>query len=248
MDCKTAQQLLPYHGRAAAELAPSEAQALEAHLAECPSCASQVQSEQQLDAHLAQAMRAVPIPIGLRDRLHLRLRNQRKATVRRRIDQLATAAAACLLIGLGAYLVILNRPLESPLDMNEFGSISQPRHIQQVQDWLDYQVGSPLALPLELQDRWDFDRLNYTCLQRLHQHNVPTLVFQKDDVQTVVYLLRAGQYKPDTVGTGFNPEFPQNAWKLGGDGQFEYTAVIVGEEKAFLKPPETMSRTLPSAP
>lgn len=238
MDCRTAQQLLPYHGRAAAELTPSDAQALDVHLAECASCAAQLQTEQQLDTHFAQAVRAVPIPIGLRQRLVRRLTLQQKAGQWRRLDRWVTAAAACILIGLGGYLVLAHQRFDKPLNMRDYGDISQPHSTDQVQDWLDYVLTDSLALPAELRDRWDFDRLNYSCIQRLHSKNVPTLVFQKQDVQTVVYLLRSGQYRPETVAGAFEPESSQNAWKLGGDGEYEYTAVVVGDEKPFLKTPD----------
>jgi hypothetical protein len=83
------------------ELEDSEAEALEGHLADCPECGSLASQERRLDDHLGQAMRAVTIPVGLRDRLVNKLSAERDAWYRRwllRGVAVAAVAAAILLL------------------------------------------------------------------------------------------------------------------------------------------------------
>jgi hypothetical protein len=97
MDCKTARLLLSLACPRATELDPAEAEALEAHVADCPECGRLAQAERQLDDRLGTAMRAVPVPVDLLSRLQSRL-NKQAHWYRRHVRELV-AVAALLLVG-----------------------------------------------------------------------------------------------------------------------------------------------------
>ena len=94
MDCRTAQLLIEFVRPAVAELDAADAQELHGHLAACPECASASHLREQMDHHFGAAMRAVPLPIGLRDWLLARLAALPR-TRRHHILRWATGAAVC---------------------------------------------------------------------------------------------------------------------------------------------------------
>lgn len=104
MDCEAVRLFLSFPG----ELPPPEADALAGHLALCAECDARARGEQRLDAWMGRAMRAVPVPAGLKQRLDARLAAARAADRRRKLARwvapLAAAAAAILLIGVVARL------------------------------------------------------------------------------------------------------------------------------------------------
>ena len=83
MDCKTARLLLNFTRIDSQDLEEDEAEALASHLAGCQDCGAVTRAEQKLDDHIGRAMRHVTVPDGLRDRLLLRLANQRDLWYRR---------------------------------------------------------------------------------------------------------------------------------------------------------------------
>src|SRR5690242_15755148 len=108
MDCRTARLLLDYARPAPAELPGGDAAALEGHLTACPECEALARAERQADDRLGRAVRDVPVPDGLRDRLLARLGAERRRWYPRRLTwgggTLAGAAAALLLaFGLWRY-------------------------------------------------------------------------------------------------------------------------------------------------
>ena len=95
MDCRTARLLLDYHRPQASELASSEAGALEQHLSVCSECDALTRAERQADARLGKAMRDVPIPDRLRDRVLARLHADRRAAT---LNRLAWSARAITIL------------------------------------------------------------------------------------------------------------------------------------------------------
>src|SRR5262245_22808830 len=100
MDCQHARLLLSFR-REMAALDRSEADDLKNHLEQCSDCAIQAGDEQRLDAALGPAMRAVPLPIGLQERLLARL--PRPPLPWRRWAISAAAVAATFLIAAGIW-------------------------------------------------------------------------------------------------------------------------------------------------
>jgi len=101
MDCKTARLLLHFAHPCTTELEGSEAESLESHLADCPQCGPLAEAERRMDNRIGQALRAVPVPEGLRNRLLTQLDAERDAWYRRRLLRVAgivAAAAAVILV------------------------------------------------------------------------------------------------------------------------------------------------------
>jgi len=78
-----------------------------ATLAGCPECDSLARVERQLDDHVGRAVRNVPVPEGLRDRLLQRLKARRRAWYASRATPLAGLAAAAAAV---LFVVWLNWP------------------------------------------------------------------------------------------------------------------------------------------
>src|SRR5947209_6413570 len=97
MDCRTARLLLDFARPLSTELEASEAEALHCHLADCSQCGALAQVERQADERLGQAVRDVPVPDGLRQRLLSRLAIERDAWYRRWLMRATGIAAAITL-------------------------------------------------------------------------------------------------------------------------------------------------------
>jgi hypothetical protein len=102
MDCKNARLLLDFVRPNVTELEAGERKELQGHLNDCPDCAAVAGVERRLDEHLGRAVRDVPVPDGLRDRLLKRMAAERDAWYRRwLLRAVGVAAAAALVIWLG---------------------------------------------------------------------------------------------------------------------------------------------------
>lgn len=135
MDCKTARLLLEFAQPGDAELDEAEAQALRDHLHECPECAVVAAAERRADEHLGRAVRDVPVPEGLRERLLSRLGRERDAWWKRWALHKVAAAAALFLAGWLGYTWWVGRlPAINVADVLD--DHSQPRMSPQaVEDW-----------------------------------------------------------------------------------------------------------------
>jgi predicted anti-sigma-YlaC factor YlaD len=99
MDCRTARHLLEFTRPGGADLDRADQADLERHLADCPDCDGLARAERRADDHLGRAVRDVPVPHGLRERLLRRLAEEREAWYRRWLARgLRTAAAAAAVV------------------------------------------------------------------------------------------------------------------------------------------------------
>src|SRR5262245_9946162 len=101
MDCNTARLFLQLGRPGSPDLAGEEVAELENHLAQCAACGQLAHDQDRLDQHLSRAMRDVPVPVGLKEQVLLRLDAERGAMHRRWGGRavLGAAAAAALLLG-----------------------------------------------------------------------------------------------------------------------------------------------------
>src|SRR5437879_1522409 len=126
VDCKTARQFLDFARPRLPELEAAELEELEAHLAECPDCGPLAQVERQMDSRLAQAMRAVSIPEGLRGRVLTRLQSDRRLQVRKMRRWLAvSAAAAALLLAFWVGWKLLEKPLRIDVEQLAYADLDK---------------------------------------------------------------------------------------------------------------------------
>src|SRR5262245_36892485 len=114
MDCSHARLLLPF----ARELQGAEAEELREHLQQCPDCGLLAAEESRCDQALGKAVRAVPLPAGLKTRIETRLHKQH--AVRRWV--IRSLVAACLLAaaGLSSWYLWL-----APPEALDFSSLHQ---------------------------------------------------------------------------------------------------------------------------
>jgi hypothetical protein len=104
MDCKTARYLLDFARPQVSDLDAPDRAALGEHLAHCSECDALNRGERQLDEHLGRAVRAVPVPPGLKERLLARLKTQREQWWIEGLKRAGrwVAAAAVLVVAAGA--------------------------------------------------------------------------------------------------------------------------------------------------
>lgn len=197
MDCKTAQFLIDLSRPRAPELDARELESLESHLAECPTCAQLAHTQQRIDAHLGAAMRAVPLPEGLRQRLVRRLAGERGAAHRRRwlhsVGSFAAAAAIllALTLGWGLHSAPPAVDFEKLVDISVTEMANPDR--DRVDDWL-----KTIHVKTPAPDHFDYRLFRSYHLADLQGQRVPLLLFTRTEnaqvYQARVYLLSADQF------------------------------------------------------
>src|SRR5258707_1803989 len=131
MDCRTARLLLNFARPSAHELGTSEAEELDHHLAACSACDLVARAERQADKQFAQAMFAVPMPLGLRERLLRRLEAERAGWYGRWLLR-SVAAAAALLFALWLGYGYLTRPaVVSPDGLVISDGLQSPERVEE---------------------------------------------------------------------------------------------------------------------
>ena len=174
MQCRDAQFYLRMRRHAADELGPDVTAPLDAHLAACPACAADARALVSFDRSLASAMRAVPVPAGLRDRLITTAAGKQGAILRHKVYKVgAMVTAALLLLGIGFGVFTHTRPqadAEALVKAND----------EQVSDaegstrrWLAAQ-----KLPDELPLPFDYDLWVFRGFEKVHDRDVPVVVFR----------------------------------------------------------------------
>jgi hypothetical protein len=205
MDCKTARLLLDFdRALPAPELEAGEAERLHEHLAECPVCRSAAQIERQVDEHLGRAVRAVPVPDGLRQRLLTRLESERQVWYRRRVWVPAAAAAAAVLLlavwlGLGP-----GHPLPRPdVDYHALNQqLGSPP--ERVQEWFAETYHVQTTVPPQL----DYNFLAFYDLASFQGQRVPLLYFIRGEFTARVYVLSDRQFDLSDLKPEKMPGYP----------------------------------------
>ncbi len=262
MDCKTARMLVDFARPHASELDPSETQSLDEHLGSCADCGRLAQRERRLDAHLALAMRAVPIPIDLKERLQTRLLNERNQVYRRQIVRWATAAAAAVLIGLGIWHLLPARDqAPRPILLGNLIASQQPppRQANEMNNYFarqDALVGEvPDTLVKELEKEINFDLVQAGSVQRLGGFTFPTLHLKRDQSCARLILLPKGSYAA-TEANDLQQEqkkYPAGSkrYVFGSPGVDAYIALLVidsGSYADFQKPSKPLTASFVAKP
>jgi hypothetical protein len=202
MDCKTARLLLEFQRPRGGELPADEAAALEGHLAGCPDCDAAFRTERRLDDYFGRAVRDVPLPDRLRERLLGRLQEERSAAVRRKLAWAARglAVAAALLVGVFVWWHFIGsqpKPLDYQAALEEdFNKANARASAEGVQDWFrdNYQV--MMVAPKDFNYAWLAD-MDLTTLQG---RRVPKLVFQRPvGAQAHVFVLGDDRFDLGTL-------------------------------------------------
>jgi hypothetical protein len=190
MDCRDAQFYLRFRRPGSDEFDPEMGRELDRHLAGCPHCAAEARAEAAFDTAVAAAVRDVPVPAGLRDRLVAHVAAQRGTTLRRRAYRYAGLAAAVLLavgIGFGAFGSRPNLDLYA-LVSAEAEQDRQPE--ETVRNWLTAQ-----RLPPDLPYPFDYALLKGFSLKEVQGREVPVIVFADQVGFAKVYIFRVNQFR-----------------------------------------------------
>lgn len=204
MDCNRARMLLELALPRNTELDPAEAEVLDRHFANCSSCGTYAQAQRRLDAHLATAMQAVPIPPGLRSRIMDRVRGEPTVPLRSRRRWLAgVAAAAAVLFAVAWYL----RPLPTA-NLLELHAELSPRRAAEAELFFA-QRGVPTAVP----GQFNYQLLAVCQLVKFQGHErVPFLAFHREGEWAEVYILSARHF--DRAATLAQPRVDSGGWTV----------------------------------
>lgn len=184
MSCHDTRLLLAFRPN---ELAADDKVALEAHLNACPACAATARAETAADSAVRKAMLAVPVPAGLRDKLHAAAAAHRGAVLRRKVYGWGGAAlAASLLLAVAVWVLPLFT--KQPFTTDEFSrtlDLGGLNKQQAVAAWLKSE-----GLPEKLPDEFEYGYHAFHGTETLNGRKVPVVVFQNGQHQCRVYVLR----------------------------------------------------------
>lgn len=193
MDCSTARLVLTLGRPGSGELLASETQALTHHLDSCPECRALARTLRADDDHLRAAMVAVPVPDGLRERLHARLAEAQATTVRiqrrRRVGLVAAAAAVLLVLTGGTFWWVRQRP---GLDLDYVLADVQDRltNAEEVDTWFAQKYRIRTVAPREFNYGW----LTSCSLGVVQGRRAPELVFVRGSLPCRVWILTDQQF------------------------------------------------------
>jgi hypothetical protein len=194
MDCSTARLFLAFSRPKASELEACEAEALNDHLADCAECGSLARAEYQAERLVGLAMRQVPVPLDLRQRLQRRLQTERRTWYKRlpqRHPRVAAAVAAVLLLAVGLAVYAAIRPPHS-LDLAAIAykwNARIPASPEEVQKSFA-EDGFKVIVPPD----FNYQYLASYDLQEFAGRRVPHLLFIHGQNHASVYILSASQF------------------------------------------------------
>lgn len=198
-------------------MAPNDAAALDHHLTGCPHCAAEARYSVAFDAAVGTAMRAIPVPAGLRERLLTSTLAQRGTLHRRRAYRVAAVAASLLLaFGIAVGVFTASRPQPDTYELAVKGddlakvmgieapvAFVQPPNNPQlaqanetaVRDWLRAE-----DLPTELPEPFDYGLLVSYGWEEVQGRKVPVVLFRgRDHGFAKVYAFRSSQFSLKSV-------------------------------------------------
>ena len=222
MDCNTARLMLTVIGPCRAELTEDDREVLEDHLADCPQCRVLAETERRLDDHLGRAIRDVPMPLALQDRLAARLTRERRNWYRRQALRGAGALAAAATLALGAWLWLGRHGALPGVDLEAawyqvYEQSGSPP--ERVREWFQKTYNVQTLAPAS----FDYNSLRFYDLAEFQGKRVPLLLFIRDGAHARVYILPRSEFDLDqvTAAPGYNVALLQHP----NDSQFAYVAV-----------------------
>ena len=122
MDCQQVQQLLVFLERQSEDLDPVERAAVLQHLAKCPGCKTLADANHRADNVIGIALRDVPVPADLRQKVLKRLTAQRSRWPWKRAS-VAIAAMVLIALSIGWYMRPLPEVTESDLNDIQYSGL-----------------------------------------------------------------------------------------------------------------------------
>jgi hypothetical protein len=232
MDCQTARLLFGF-SPTSRELAGSEGDALESHLAGCVDCGTLAQTERRFHAHMSQAMSQVAIPEGLQLRILARLKVERGDAYRRwagRGMRAALAAAALVLVNWFAWTFWQKPPAD--LDLNRihqdmFVDLNSPSK-EGVEQWFAQAHHVTIQAP----EQFDYAWLTHRDMADFEGKRVPMLLFVRDQVSARVYIITKKDFNfanlPNSSNKISSSGITVDVWHTPGS-DFAYVIVFKGD-------------------
>jgi hypothetical protein len=186
MDCMNARLLLLFNRPGCAEIASEDMDSLQDHLEHCAECRSVAHKEKMVDGVLGSALRKVPLPGGLQERIQQRLVLERRP---RPWIWLATAASLLLMVGLTVSWYLQPSPT---IDAGSITNLRPGSSPESVTAWFR-ERGLTLAIPPE----FDFHYLDSWEVVSLQGQRVPKLLFINQGVVAHVYVISTDQFQYD---------------------------------------------------
>jgi hypothetical protein len=232
MDCETARLLLHFARPLASELDPREADALSDHLAECSKCATRAQNERQIDDHLGQAVRDVPVPPQLRGQILQRLQSDGRRQGRKRLLRFAAAGCAAALVLFAVWLGWGRERQVAQVNPEEFwhevnNQIRNPP--DQVEEWFQTRCHVKAVAPPQL----NYDLLVSYDLANFEDQRLPRLLFVQGGERAWVYIAQDNQF--DVAALLRSSPVGYNVRVLGHptNPHIAYVVVYSGEEDSL---------------
>lgn len=174
MQCRDAHFYLRLRRDAGDELGTEVVADLDRHLAGCTACASDSRAAVSFDRTVAAAMRAVPVPSALRDKLLTIASVHRGGIIRRKAYQIAALAASVFLTaGLAFGLFSASRPT---IDANDM--VFQADELLQNPDGKIKQWLAAQKFPEQLPEPFDPQLLYSLGSEKVKGKDVPVIVFR----------------------------------------------------------------------
>jgi hypothetical protein len=191
MDCHDARLLLTLQRREPEQLDRAELEAIERHVELCPGCQTWNQSEARFETALTAAVKDVPLPAGLKDKIASGLSRSRPP---RRMPWLGAAAVLLAMgVGAGTYLwwqpIVVDDPAEVVIHDDQG---ARPDDVQAYFAALGHAMTPP--------PQFEYDYLLAYKLERFKGRLAPRLTFQcrRDNgvvVRAYVFCLPNGQFR-----------------------------------------------------
>ncbi len=191
MDCHDARLLLTLQRREPDALDAVERDALQRHVSGCSACQTWNQGETRFDSAVTTAIKNVPLPMGLKNKIAVRLH---ASPAPRGKAWIATAAAVLLAVGIGTGAYVWLQP--ASVNPYEFIAFDQPRDEESVREFFASQKHSMTAPP-----QFDYGYLLRCEFAYFRGKRVPRLTFQSEHngrtVTAHVYCLPKNQFRID---------------------------------------------------
>jgi len=176
MECHDARILLTFANRGCEELDAAERDAFQQHLEKCPECAVLALTDRHLDETIGRAMRDVPVPAGLKEKVLSRVASQRPRWSWKRTSYLAAAVLSLLAVagGIGWHYYVL--PEITLSFLQEYESRGKGWNEDQVEQYF-----AENGLRVRVPRRFDYDKLRHIDIVEVKGRRVAKLSFSRND-------------------------------------------------------------------
>lgn len=199
MDCRTAQLLASLTGPGKSELDADQMAALEGHMRLCELCGKVYHREKAFDREVGKAMKAVPVPTDLKDRILQKVRPRLQPWYRRRNVVASFATAAAVLIGLWFVVGPAGR---SRLDIQRVVERQiQPSQKELAVRWLDSQ-----KIAFHPEFAFNLDLVAFYGNRDFMGRDTPSLLLfhPEKQVSAQIFILKSGQFDWDDIPEDFS--------------------------------------------